>query len=367
MQRKQERAKIGRLQDLIVKPGTLQKYHLSFNKFHDWAVANQFAVESSEDLDAAAAQYLEALWADGFGRSEASYVLAALQFMVPSLRHALPLSWRLMKTWAKHELPTRAVPLDAPTTLAFAGLFWFWGETRLALGILVAFDFFLRTGELFTLQRRHVEFFGTSASLQLEQTKSSALKLHSERLLAWADVSVRSLRLLCRGLLPGEFLVPGAAAMMGRVEREVAAASLSSGVGPLVNTTVIERHCRTSSASSRSQQALPDFNRECQIAVGTAGLHPRAPVSVGSAGLQPRVPDSSEHCRASTASSRFQWALPDFNRELQSPVGTAGLQPRAPDPSGHCRTSTASSRVQWALPDFNRERQIPVGTAGLQL
>eukprot|EP00435_Cladocopium_sp_Y103_P042794 s226_g11.t3 len=77
-------------------------------------------------------------------------------------------------------------------------------------------------------------------------------------------------------------------------------------------------HCRTSTASSRSQWALPDLNREFQIAVGTAGPQP-----------------------------------PDLNREHQIPVGTAGPQPRAPDPW-----------IQWALPDLNREPQIPVGTAG---
>eukprot|EP00435_Cladocopium_sp_Y103_P067262 s583_g29.t1 len=55
-------------------------------------------------------------------------------------------------------------------------------------------------------------------------------------------------------------------------------------------------HCRTSTGTARSQWALLDFNRNCQIAVGTAGLQP-------------------------------QWALPDFNREPQIPVGTAGLQP----------------------------------------
>ena len=58
--------------------------------------------------------------------------------------------------------------------------------------------------------------------------------------------------------------------------------------------------------------------------------------------------------RTSTASSRSQWALPDLNRELQIAVGTAGPQPRAPDLSGHCRTSTASSRSQWALPEYVR-------------
>ena len=78
----------------------------------------------------------------------------------------------------------------------------------------------------------------------------------------------------------------------------------------------------------------------------------------------PRSPDPSGHCRTSTASCRSQWALPDLNRELQIPVATARPQPRAPDPSGHCRTSTASSRSQWALPDLNRDFQIAVGTAG---
>eukprot|EP00435_Cladocopium_sp_Y103_P023075 s4197_g5.t1 len=89
-------------------------------------------------------------------------------------------------------------------------------------------------------------------------------------------------------------------------------------------------------------------------------------ITVGTAGLHPRAPDPSGHCRTSSASSRSQWALPGFNREPQIPAGTAGLHPRAPDASGHCRTSTASSRFQWALPDFNRELQISVGTAGLK-
>ena len=65
------------------------------------------------------------------------------------------------------------------------------------------------------------------------------------------------------------------------------------------------------------------------------------------------APDCSGHCQTSSASSRSQWALPDFSRERQIRVGTAGLQPQAPDRSGHCQTSVASSRSQWALPDFN--------------
>eukprot|EP00435_Cladocopium_sp_Y103_P020640 s551_g5.t1 len=84
-------------------------------------------------------------------------------------------------------------------------------------------------------------------------------------------------------------------------------------------------------------RALPDLNCELKISLGAAGSR-RGP--------------------------RSQWALPDLNcnrpiavgnayRELQIAVGTAGLEPRAPDPSGHCRTSTASSRSQWARPHQN--------------
>ena len=79
-------------------------------------------------------------------------------------------------------------------------------------------------------------------------------------------------------------------------------------------------------------------------------------IALGTAGLLPGAPDRSGHCRTSTASSNSQWALPDFYRELQIAVGTAGLLPGARDRSGHCWTSTGSSRSQSALSDFYRER-----------
>ena len=75
----------------------------------------------------------------------------------------------------------------------------------------------------------------------------------------------------------------------------------------------------------------PPPPRQLQIAVGTAGLHLPAP-------------DHSGHCRTSSASSRAQWALPDLNHERQIAVGTAGPQRRLPDRSGHCRTSVAPAR-----------------------
>ena len=85
-------------------------------------------------------------------------------------------------------------------------------------------------------------------------------------------------------------------------------------------------------------------------------------IAVGTAGPQPRLPGRSGHCRTSTASSRSQWALPDLNRDFQIAVCTAGPQPRLPDRSGHCRTSTGrmsekmSDRISEDMPDRMPER-----------
>eukprot|EP00438_Fugacium_kawagutii_P001560 Skav232576 [mRNA] locus=scaffold1594:309069:309740:+ [translate_table: standard] len=131
--------------------------------------------------------------------------------MLPHIRHHLPLSWRLVKTWSRHEMPTRAVPLDAHTVVALASLFQVWDEPRMAAGIIVAFDFFLRTGELFTIRRNQVEFAGTGATLQLLHTKTGGLKLQSERLLAWDRLAVQALRFLCQGKQPGDLLLHSSA------------------------------------------------------------------------------------------------------------------------------------------------------------
>ena len=67
---------------------------------------------------------------------------------------------------------------------------------------------------------------------------------------------------------------------------------------------------------------------------------------MGTAGPQPRAPDFSGHCRTSTATSRSQWALPDLNRDFQIAVGTAGPQ----------REEKMSDRMSEDMPDRMPER-----------
>ena len=88
-QRRDERVEMGKLTNLVVKPDTLAKYRQQFNLFHDWAACNDYPLTTSLEVDAAAAQFIEALWADGCERAEASYLLASIQKHVP---HFAPFS-----------------------------------------------------------------------------------------------------------------------------------------------------------------------------------------------------------------------------------------------------------------------------------
>ena len=116
--------------------------------------------------------------------------------------------------------------------------------------------------------------------------------------------------------------------------------------------------------TKKSLQTILLFFPTCQVRVIRSYQSCSPSSSSSQSRSQPRLPDRSGHCRTPTANSRAQWALPDLNGEFQIAVGTAGPQPRLPGCSGHCRTSTATSRSQWALPDFNRDFQVAMCTAG---
>ena len=110
----------------------------------------------------------------------------------------------------------------------------------------------------------------------------------------------------------------------------------------------------------------PDLYCQLPIPVFTAGpLHCQLPITVFTARPLPPPPDSSVHCRTSTASSRSQSSPPDLYRHLPIPVFTAGPLLPAPDPSVHCRTSTASSRLKFVpkrMPEIILLRVIPTMT-----
>ena len=174
-QRKQLRKGLGSLKSLTVQPLTKQRYKEGLDRFFQYLATEHLSLPRQRDLmDPLVSDYLEFLWSEGEGRATASNFLAALQDFDPKLRHCLPASWRLMKTWTTHEVPNRAPPLTASVLTAMVGWCFFNEKVSFGLSLLVGFHGLLRTGELLILQSHHIHMVSPTdpAVLSLGLTKS---------------------------------------------------------------------------------------------------------------------------------------------------------------------------------------------------
>ena len=169
------RKTLGTLKDLTVQPKTKQRYTQALDNFYQFLAREGISLPKKRDhMDSLVSDYLEELWSSGSSRSEASNFLAGLQDADPKLKHNLPGSWRLMKTWTVNEMPSRAPPLSVKVLEAMVGWSRFHGYHTFALSLLVGFYALLRTGELLTLQSKHIEMSSPSspAIISLGLTKS---------------------------------------------------------------------------------------------------------------------------------------------------------------------------------------------------
>ena len=133
----------------------------------------------ASQVDRVAAQYIEHLWEEGESKYLAQDTLSSLQHFEPQLKRKLLESWRLIRAWQQHEIPTRAPPLTLVTLALLAG--WFQHHfPELGLSLLVAFHGLLRTGELFSIQAKHIICTGDLCVLHLGQTKMGARNASTE-------------------------------------------------------------------------------------------------------------------------------------------------------------------------------------------
>ena len=156
-----ERAKIrkdlGSLKSLTVQPATRTRYEKARTRFLKHLRDAGIAIPKQKLLmDELVSDYIETLWSQGEGRALASDTLAGLQDLDPSLRHQMPQAWRLMKAWNSNEIPNRAPPFPESLLKAIVGRCLFQENHGMALSLLVGFYGLLRTGELLSIQARHV-------------------------------------------------------------------------------------------------------------------------------------------------------------------------------------------------------------------
>ena len=179
-QRKAVRKNLGKLKDLTVQPRTRQRYEASLQQFYSWLEREGLALPTQ--MDNLVSDYLEFLWAEGHGKSEANNALAALQDFDPNLRRKLPGSWRLLKAWSTAEIPNRAPPMTLGILDALCGWSVMQGKPEFGLSLRLAFFGLLRTGELLSLTNRDVYITSPKgpAVISLGLTKSGARQGASE-------------------------------------------------------------------------------------------------------------------------------------------------------------------------------------------
>ena len=151
------RKTLGPLKNLTVQPVTRKRYDKALADFFAYLRHERLTLpHQAQHMDAVSSDYLEHLWAKGYGRTEASNFLAALQDSQPHLKGKLAQSWRLLKAWVTHEVPNRAPPLPLDLVEAMAGYALFKNLPLFALSLLLAFYGLLRTGELLAVTVAHV-------------------------------------------------------------------------------------------------------------------------------------------------------------------------------------------------------------------
>ena len=126
---------------------------------------------------------------------------------MPCLKRSLNLSWSLCSAWNRLELPTRALPFDPDTLVAFCGGLLRAGLERIAAGSILGFNVLSRTGELLTLTRGQVQLGKDEAVIVFSQTKRGQRLGIDEPVVVRDPTVLLVLRFLCAGLEAGDSLL----------------------------------------------------------------------------------------------------------------------------------------------------------------
>ena len=107
------------MRNQLVKPKTLARYESAVRRFSQWLRQNGREIaESPAQVDVALSSFVEALWECGDPKGYADDAVSGLLFYVPRLRGGLPASKRLLRAWARAEVPNRAPPFSVVAVYA---------------------------------------------------------------------------------------------------------------------------------------------------------------------------------------------------------------------------------------------------------
>jgi integrase len=198
--------------DAAYAPSTLKKYKTAVIDFLKWSFNNKENPADMEELDDVLTEYLHHLYLTHGGKGKAHDTYFGLLMYLRHARGQLPNSELTLRGWNKKHPAKSYPPLTWSLSVAIGVQMVRRGEWRHAVGTLLAFDCFLRVGELVGLKREDVadtndlrigaEFKGMA--LRLRKTKTGPNQ--------WVEVEDNAVKELLRGIIkdtkPKAYLFP---------------------------------------------------------------------------------------------------------------------------------------------------------------
>lgn len=149
---------ISELRDAALAPSTLRAYNLNLNKFLHFTrlSLSKLILLAPAIIDQRLAEYIDDSFAKRGSYDYACQALFGLVYRHPPLRLHLGESRMRLRGWKKLKHHHSHPPITYELTVVFAATMSKWGRHAEAVATLLAFDCFLRVGELTRLQYHDV-------------------------------------------------------------------------------------------------------------------------------------------------------------------------------------------------------------------
>lgn len=146
------------LQDLALEPRSRKAYDSNLNSFLTFArlPLQQFLIEPATRLDRLLAVYIQHSYDSGLSFTNTSHALHGVVFHRPELKERLFTSRQCLRGWDRVKVSVSRPPLTWELTVCIACAFAKAGHHGPAVAALLAFDCYLRVGELTRIRLKDV-------------------------------------------------------------------------------------------------------------------------------------------------------------------------------------------------------------------
>jgi len=189
--------------EAALAPTTLSKYKQGIKLFIEWCIEHNYDCNTIESLDDLLSEYFHDLYEqnDGVGKGLAAQTLYGIIKFIPRLHDKLPTATMSLKGWLKLQPSKSYPPLTWDLTVLISCQMTRQHKLKYAIATLLAFDCFLRVGELVNI--RKVDIATTGDVRMGAEYKGTAIRLRKTKTgpNQWVQIHDKNVEVLLLALL----------------------------------------------------------------------------------------------------------------------------------------------------------------------